>query len=375
LNLGIKIMNNKLSGLLGLLILFAGGAGLYVLSRQAPSGEEESEPTIETVVPVEVAQIRRQTLHDYLWAYGSVVPNPGIAGVAPAGANIRAPLDGIVTEVCCAVGQRVPKGQVLFCLYDRLAKAAVDQAQTTLTFAQENWRRQDHLKQIDGTSARLYLEAQQQLDAAQNALGRAEAELELLKVAAPFDGTIVELCVTAGETVGQADTLARLTDMTRLAVKAGVPTPQAHKLQLGQQAQIEASGSAASYDSTAAPLTSRVDYIDCLADPNNDTVPVLIGLPADTSLRPGRFVRVRITVGEYNDRLTVPNESIVTTPEGQTILAVVQADEAVLTPVHCGVREGDWVEVGGQGLEPGMTVVTVGAYGLPGKTKIRVMGQ
>jgi membrane fusion protein (multidrug efflux system) len=221
----------------------------------------------------------------------------------------------------------------------------------------------------------LCLEAQQQLDAARNALGRAEAELELLKVTAPFDGTVVELCVTAGETVGQADTLARLTDMARLVVKAGVPTPQAHKLQLGQQVQIEASGSLASSDSAAALLAGRVDYIDCRADPNNDTVPVLIELPADTSLRPGRFLRVRIAVGEYGNRLAVPIESVVTTPDGQTVLAIVQGDEAVPTPIKRGVREGDWVEVSGQGLESGMAVVTVGAYGLPGRTKIRVMGQ
>jgi membrane fusion protein (multidrug efflux system) len=163
--------------------------------------------------------------------------------------------------------------------------------------------------------------------------------------------------------------------MTRLVVKAGVPTPQAHKLQVGQQVQIEVSESPGASDSPPAVLAGRVDYIDCRADPNNDTVPVLIGLPADTSLCPGRFVRVRITVGEYGDRLAVPVESVVTTPEGQTVLALVQGDEAVLTPVKRGVREGDWLEVTGPGLEPGMTVVTMGAYGLPGRTKIRVMGQ
>lgn len=368
-------MSNRLSGLLGLLILFVGGAGLYVLSRQAPGVEEGAEPAIETIVPVEVTQIRRQTLHDYLWVYGSVIPNPGVAGVAPAGVSIRSPQDGIVTEVHCAAGQQVTKGEVLFALDDRLAKAAVDQAQKALVFAEENERRQDHLRQIDGTSAKLYLEAQQQLGSARNALGRAEVELEMLKVVAPFDGTIVDLYATAGETVGQADVLARLTDLSRLVVKAGVPTPQADKLQPGQQAQIEAGGSTVSSDAPAVSLTGRVDYIDCWADPNNDTVPVLIGLPADTSLRPGRFVRVRITVAEYGDRLAVPDESVVTTPEGQTVLVIVQGDEAVPTPVRRGVREGDWVEVGGQGLEPGMTVVTVGAYGLPGRTKIRVMGQ
>lgn len=368
-------MSNKLSGLLGLLILFVGGAGLYVLSRQAPGGQEESEPAIETIVPVEVAQIRRQTLHDYLWVYGSVIPNPGVAGAAPAGVGIRSPLNGIVTEVLCAVGQQVTKGRVLFVLDGRLARAAVDQAQKALAFAEENWRRQDHLRQIDGTSAKLYLEAQQQLDTARNALGRAEVELELLKVMAPFDGTIVDLYVTAGETMGQADALARLADLTRLVIKAGVPAPQAYKLQLGQQVRIDAAESTASSDAPVASLTGRVDYIDCQADPNNDTVPVLIGLPADTSLRLGRFVRVRITVAAYDDRLAVPNESVVMTPEGQTVLAIVQGDEAVPTPVKRGVREGDWVEVDGQGLEPGMSVVTVGAYGLPGRTKIRVMGQ
>jgi len=91
-------------------------------------------------------------------------------------------------------------------------------------------------------------------------------------------------------------------------------------------------------------------------------------------VRPGQFVRGRVTVAVYDDRLAVPQESVVTTAEGQTVVAVVTGDEAIPTPVERGISQGDWVEVQGQGLEPGMTVVTAGAYGLPGKTKIRVMG-
>ncbi len=359
-------MSNKLGGLLGLLILLAGGAGLYVFSRQPPGGEEEAEEAAVTVVPVEMGQIQRMTLHDYLWVYGSVVPNPGIAGNAPGTARINSPQEGIITQVHCTVGSQVKKGQVLFALYDRLAKLAVEQAEKTLKFAEENLQRQDKLKQIQGTSAKLYLEAQQQLDDARNALSRTQAELQMLKVTAPFDGTILAVYATVGETTAQGGALAQLTDLTRLMVTAGVPTPQADKLHVGQNAEIEAG---------AAALTARLDYIDRRIDPNNDTVSVLIGLPPDTSLRPGQFVRVRITAGEYRDRLVVPNESVVTTPEGQTVLAIVQGDEAVPTPVKRGVREGDWVEVEGPGLEPAMFVVTVGAYGLPGRTKIRVIGQ
>ncbi len=368
-------MSNKLSGLLGLLILLAGGAGLYLFSRQAPGGEEEAEEAAVTVVPVQVGQIQRMTLHDYLWTYGGVVANPGIADTPPAAARINSPRESIVTQVHCAVGDRVKKGQVLFSLYERLASLAVEQAERTARFAEENFQRQDKLKQVQGTSAKLYLEAQQQLEDARNALSRARAELEMLKITAPFDGTIMAIDATVGETVAQGGALAQLTDLTRLMVKASVPSPQAAKLNVGQDVEIEDGASTASPESQAVTLASRLDYIDRQIDPNDDTVSVLIRLPPDTSLRPGQFVRVRITAAEYRDRLAVPNESVVTTPEGQTVVATVQGDEAVPTPVTRGIREGDWVEVEGAGLEPGMNVVTVGAYGLPGRTKIRVMDE
>lgn len=368
-------MSSRLGGLLGLFILFAGGAGLYILSRQAPDGEGKAEEAVATVVPVAVGQIRQMTLHDYVQAYGSVIPNPGVVGFAPAGARVNSSLDGVVTEVHCAIGQQVKKGQVLFSLYDRPATLAMDQAEQTLRFAEENFQRQDKLRQVEGTSARLFLDAQQQLDSARNTLGRAQAELDLLKVTAPFDARVVEIYVTAGEAVGRAGALARLVDLTRLVVAADVPTPQAARLKAGQETQIETDASANSADLQAVMLMARIDYIGSQVDPNNDAVPVVIGLPADTSLRPGQFVRVRIIVAEYANQLAVPSESVVTTPEGQTVLAIVQGDEAILTPVRRGVREGDWVQVSGEGLEPGMNVVTVGAYGLPGRTRIRMIGQ
>jgi hypothetical protein len=90
-------MSNKLGTVVGLVVLLAGAAGTYVLSRQRPPVEEASEAEIQTVVPVEVAQIRRMTLHDTLDAYGSVVPNPGAGDTAPASASIDSPLDGIIT--------------------------------------------------------------------------------------------------------------------------------------------------------------------------------------------------------------------------------------------------------------------------------------
>jgi hypothetical protein len=102
-------MSNRLGTSIGLLILLAGAAGVYVLFREGPAVEEEAEQEVQTVVPVKVAQIRRMTLHDYLRAYGSLVANPGGGDAAPASVRINSPLDGMVTEVHCVAGQEVKK--------------------------------------------------------------------------------------------------------------------------------------------------------------------------------------------------------------------------------------------------------------------------
>jgi multidrug efflux pump subunit AcrA (membrane-fusion protein) len=77
---------------------------------------------------------------------------------------------------------------------------------------------------------------------------------------------------------------------------------------------------------------------------------------------------------EHRDRLAVPVESVVKDETGATVIAVVDGDMAVQTPVTTGLEDGALVEVAGDGLRAGMTVVTEGAYGLPATTRIRIVG-
>jgi len=367
-------MNNKLGTLVGLLVLLAGGAGIYALFRQGPPVAEEVEETLETIVPVEVAQMRRMMMHDYVRAYGSIAPDPGFGASTPASVRISSPADGLVTEVRCVVGQEVHQGEVLFSLYDQPARLAVEQATQAVKFAEENFQRQEKLKEVQGTSAKLFLEAQQQLDSARNQLNRARVELDLLSVKAPFEGTVMEVSARVGQTVGQTETLGQLVDLKRLVANVRVPDLEVTRLKAGQRVEFETITPDISSDRQIPDPTGHVDYIDHRVDPNDGTVAVWVTLPIEAALRPGQFVRARIVVAEHGDCLVVPEESVVTTPEGQTVVAVVHGDEAVTVPIARGLTEDGWTEVEGQGLTPQMRVVTVGAYGLPGKTKIRVMG-
>jgi multidrug efflux pump subunit AcrA (membrane-fusion protein) len=95
-------------------------------------------------------------------------------------------------------------------------------------------------------------------------------------------------------------------------------------------------------------------------------------LPANSGLRPGQFVALHIVTAVHTNCLAAPSESVVTVESGKSVIALVKGDDAVQTPVQIGLRENGWVEVEAPELKAGDSVVTVGAYGLPEKTKIHV---
>ena len=85
-------------------------------------------------------------------------------------------------------------------------------------------------------------------------------------------------------------------------------------------------------------------------------------------------MQLKIVTAVHANCLAAPAESVVTDESGHSVIALVKGDEAAQTPVKTDLRENGWVEISGTGLKAGDTVVTVGAYGLPEKTKIRLLG-
>jgi membrane fusion protein (multidrug efflux system) len=115
-----------------------------------------------------------------------------------------------------------------------------------------------------------------------------------------------------------------------------------------------------------------VTFIGSQVDPLTDTLLVRASLSHDSGLRPGQFVNTRILVEERPERLAVPIESVVTR-EGSSVIAVVEGDSAKLKVIKLGLRDGNLVEVAGENIREGMTIVTQGVYGLSAETHIRVV--
>lgn len=325
--------------------------GLLILNGCKPAAPED-KATVTTEVAVQVAKVTRTTLRAHVEAYGSVEPEPAGDNRPAGAARLTAPTAGVVMAVPVKEGAHVEAGAIVARLDDRAALAQ-------LRLAEQQMERQNQLKTTGGTSEKAVQEAAQQLAAAR-------AQLALVQLASPLAGTVARIPVQPGQAVDLNTVVAEIVDLNRLVFTAGVPANEATALKIGQRADIWG----ARNDQPLA--TGNVVFVSPSVDAKTGTVLVRVSVPKDSGLRPGQFGRVRIVSDERADRLAVPVESVVTDVEGHSVIALVDGDQATQKPVKTGVRDGGWVEVEGEGLKEGDTVVTVGAYGLPKKTKVRV---
>ncbi len=321
----IPILAIALGGLIG-----PGATRVAADADDKPAVEEK----VVTEVAVQVGKIITATLHGYVQGYGTVETAPATAEQPAAGAQLAAPSAGVVTKVDVLEGQQVEKGDVLVELNSQAAEAEVERQKTL--YAQQN------------TSLK--------------SLQEAEAQLALLRVTAPLSGTVVRLNVKPGQAVDLTTIVAEVMDLNRLAVSAEIPAAEAGDLKAGNPVEIL----------TKRPVMTELLFVSPNVNQNNDTVLIRALLPKETGLRPGQFVSLRIVTAVHTNCLAVPAESVVTDESGKSVIALVKNGEAMQTPVQIGLHENGLVEVSAPALKAGETVVTVGAYGLPEKTKIRV---
>lgn len=332
-------------GTIGLIVFLCAALGAYWLFTahgvDAPASPEKSanEPTL---VSVQIGTIQRVTLHRYVTGYGTVAPAPATAAQPAADAPLAAPTAGVVAGVNVAAGRHVRKGEVLMTL---------NSGSVTVAYAEEEAARQQKLYAEHNTSLKM--------------LQNAETQLALLRVTSPLTGTVVSLNVKPGEAVDAKTVVAEVIDLKRLVVKTAVPEWEANELKAGEP--VEAL--------TQPPVYAKLSFISPTVDTTNGTVTAWAALPAHSGLRPGRYAALRIVTATHANCLAVPEASVVTEENGKSVLWLVHGREAVQMPVQTGFRENGRVEVRGTGLKAGDTVVTVGAYGLPKKTQIRVVKQ
>ncbi|HEV2327767.1 MAG TPA: efflux RND transporter periplasmic adaptor subunit [Verrucomicrobiae bacterium] len=329
--------------LIGGIALICAAAGIFAfvkLRGTAGTGADESaDENVPTIVSVQVGELTNITLHRYISGYGTIEAAPAVANHPAAGGALAAPSAGIVAKINVVAGQRVQEGDILMTL---------NSATATFEYAKAQLERQRKLFAQQNTSLKNVEDA--------------VAQVASLEVVAPVSGTVTSVSVQPGQSVDSTTTVADVIDLDRLALSIKIPSAQSGQLQAGQETQI----------ASESPVTAPLSFVGSTVDPADGTVMAWAQLPANNGLRPGEFVPFKVVTETQTNCLAAPSEGVVTDESGESAVWLVNGDQATKTNVEVGLREGDWVEIKSSGLKAGDTVVTVGAYGLPDSTRIKV---
>ncbi len=137
-------------------------------------------------------------------------------------------------------------------------------------------------------------------------------------------------------------------------------------MKVGDAAQLQVPG-------IADPVDAKVALISPALDPGSTTLEVWV--KADNKkgeLKVGTPVKIVITGRTVEKAWKIPQAAVLTAQDGSKSVMVVGADGAAhKKPVTLGITDGEDVQVL-NGIAPGDTVITGGAYGLDEGTKVKV---
>jgi membrane fusion protein (multidrug efflux system) len=281
--------------------------------------------------------------------------------------EVRARVNGILLKRNYQEGATVKRGQSLFLIDPApfqvaLAKAEADLATAEARQAQAT-READRLKSvldIRAVSRKEYDDAASsaQIAAAEvkGALARvneAKLNLDYTRVESPITGVSSRALQSEGTLVsGPQVLLTSVTQVDPIYVIFGISEAdqlrirrdvEAKRLQLPPDQRFEVSVTLA--DGTTYGKQGKLGFTDVRVNPATGTIEARAELPnPDGGLRPGQFVRVRLSGATRPNALTVPQRAVLEGPKGKFVYVVNGESKVEARPVAVGEWAGEaWV--------------------------------
>jgi HlyD family secretion protein len=243
------------------------------------------------------------------------------------------------------------------------AQATLVQSQATFDIAKQHF---ESLQNVSNKAA--LINAQGNLDSAKGKYLGAEAQLNYTEIRSPISGVVTDRPLFAGETAASGTPLITVMDTSALIAKLHIAQTQAQQLALGAEAQLTVPG-------VDKPVPAKVALISPALDPGSTTVEVWLRVDnSKGALKAGTPVHASITGRTITNALTVPVETIQTSPDGSTKFVMVIAPDSTAhkKTVTLGIQSAEDVQIL-SGLTPSDMVISVGGYGIDENTKVKIV--
>ena len=299
-------------------------------------------------------------------------------------AQVRARASGILLKREFREGSDVKAGQLLFRIDPAPLVAATQNAQATLARAEANAvqakalaERYKPLVEANAVSKQEYATAVASAKQAEADVASGRAALQTAKISqsyadvtSPIAGRIGRALVTEGALVGQGDAteLAVVQQINPLYVNFTQSASDAMKLRRAVAAgqYKRASGEEAATirvvleDGTDYPLEGKLLFSDLTVDSTTGQVTLRAEVPNPKGeLLPGLYVRVKLEQAQATNAITVPQQAVTRTQQGDTVSVVDKDGKISQRSVKISAaKDNQWVVL--DGLKAGEQVMVDG---------------
>jgi len=298
-------------------------------------------------------------------------------------AQVRARVNGVVLRRQFVEGSEVRAGQPLFLIDPAPYQAALDSASAQLARAQASLaqttatvERYRPLAAAQAISQQDYVNAQaaQKSAEADVAAGRAAVQtarinLGYAQVTAPIGGRIGRALVTEGALVSAAEAtqLALIQQTRTVYVNFTQSSSEVLRLRKAVAAnQLRRVGTdtvavrVVLEDGSELPRPGKLLFSDLSVDASSGQVTLRAEVDnPDGLLLPGQYVRVRLAQAELPAAYLLPQQAVMRSAQGDTVLVVGEGNKPIPRPVKVGSSQnGQWVVTGG--LNAGDRVIVDG---------------
>jgi membrane fusion protein (multidrug efflux system) len=336
---------------------------------------------------------------------GVVTVTPGDVGLvselpgrleASRTAQVRARAAGIVQKRLFTEGSDVRAGQTLFQIDASSYQAALASAQASQAKAEANLMQAKAQADRYAPLAEAKAISQQEFIAAQAARKQAEADvaaakaavqttrinLDYASVTSPISGRIGRALVTEGALVGQGEAtpLALVQQIDPMYVNFTQSAAEVMKLRSAMDnGQLKRAGTQAASvrlvleDGTEYSRPGKLLFSDLTVDASTGQITLRAEVPNPSGmLLPGLYVRVRLEQAQASNAITLPQQAVTRSPQGDSVMVVGADGKVQPRPIKVGGQQGGkWVVL--DGLKAGEQVMVDGFQKLRGDAPVKAV--
>ena len=322
--------------------------------------DKSDKPTLQPPVKVVVMEVSPSDFKDSGSFSGTVS--------ASESTTVSFAVPGTITALYVKEGDKVNKGQLLGKLRDGEYLNAYNISLAELAEAQDGYRRLEKLHDANALPDVKWVEMEQRLKQAQNAVEMAKRTLDDAQLHAPVSGTVTQKFADAGQNVVPVQPVFEIVSLQDLRIDIPVSADIISDFKIGQKATVDIPASG------LPPFEGKVTQKSVVADPLTRNFNVKISIPSQSDkIFPGMLGNVTFEDIQTSDSISreveLPSRAVLLNDDNRWFVWVVNDSLTQRRFVEAGRLTSQGVIIN-SGLQSGDLVVIDGMQKVGSGTKV-----